>query len=98
MVYIMQLYIYNETCNIEKNIYHSFLKGQMFLLYNLFEDINRQNSKDILKAKKSLLNQILTKTVLFNLESLFIEVCFAFELFKSVHNTFISKFLFIHLD
>lgn len=97
MVYIVQLYTYNKACNIEKDIYYDFLKGQPFLLRDPIDVETRLNFWDVTKTKKNLMNQILIKTVLLDFECLLIEACFALEFLRGIYNTFIGNSLFIYL-
>lgn len=92
----MRLYIYNKTCNIETNIYHDSLKNQPFLLSNPASEIGRKlNFGDNLKAKKSLMNRILTKTVLLDSKRSLIEAYSAPEFLRGVYHAFVGKSLFI---
>lgn len=89
--------MYDETCNIKTNIYLSLLKGQSFPPNNPASNIRRRlNFGDDLKAKKSLMNWILTRTALLDLEPLLIEAHSIFEFLRGVYHTFVSKFWFIH--
>ena len=60
--------------------------------------MKKLNFGNISKIKESLMNWILTKTILLNSEYLFIEIRSTFEFLRSIYNTFVNKFLFIHLN
>lgn len=60
--------------------------------------MKRLNSREISKAKESLVNLIIIKIVLLDSRLLLIEACFVFKFLRDVHNVFIGKFLFINLN
>ena len=96
VVYVVRLHTYDEACNIEKDIHHGLLKSQPFLFRDLIDVEIRLKFGDVLKAKESLMNQILTRTMLLDSGRPFIEVHSALEFLKGVYNAFIGKSLFIY--
>ena len=98
VVYVVRLHTYDETCNIEKDIHHGPLGGQPFLLSDPFNDIikGKLNFGDVLKAKESSMNRVLTRTVLMDSGRPLIEARSALEFFRGVYNAFVGKSLFIH--
>ena len=98
VVYIVRLHTYDEACNIEKDIHHGPLEGQPFLLRDPVNGNTerRLNFGDVLKAKESSMNRILTRTVLLDSGRPLIEARSALGFLRGACNAFIGKSLFIH--
>ena len=98
VVYVVRLDSYDKTCNIEKNIYHSSLKRQLFLFSDPVNHIieGKLNFGDISKAKKSCINWVLTKIALMDFRQPLIEARLALKFLRGVYNLFVGNSMFIH--
>lgn len=81
----------------KKNIYYNILENQLFVLSDLINNIFKKlNFGDILRAKKSLINQIFSKIILLDSQYQFIVAYSIFEFLNSIFNAFINKSWFIY--